>query len=74
MARALAQLRGVFSQRREEEKRKNWAGGRAQAALFIAHTATGASDEQSKLFLQNEARAFREANPGTQYSLHPNII
>jgi hypothetical protein len=41
--------------------------------LFIVNTASGASDENSKWFLKNEARIFRENNPGEKKTFAINL-
>jgi hypothetical protein len=60
-------MRGVYSDLRETDKQKNRAGGRSQILLFAAYNAQGGgTDQQSQLYMQNEFRLFREANPGTK--------
>ncbi|XP_059483450.1 uncharacterized protein LOC132201356 [Neocloeon triangulifer] len=63
VVKSLAQFRNVFFNMREEERMANRAGGRSQVLLFIVNTASGATDENSRWLLQNEARVFRERNP-----------
>ncbi|KAF4529723.1 hypothetical protein B566_EDAN015352 [Ephemera danica] len=61
--RSMSMMRGIYSEMREADKKWNRAGGRSQILLFAAYNAMGATDEQSKLSMQNEFRLFREANP-----------